>query len=61
MCELLKRLWQEEEAQDVAEYALLLMMVSMATVAVLHSLVATNSHMFLRALYAFVKPQLVGA
>jgi Flp pilus assembly pilin Flp len=61
MCELLKRLWQEEEAQDVAEYALLMMMVSLATVAAVHSLVATNNEMFLRALHAFVKPLLVGA
>jgi Flp pilus assembly pilin Flp len=61
MCELLKRLWHEEEAQDVAEYALLLMMVSMATVFALHSLAATNNQMLLRALHAFVKPLLVGA
>ena len=60
MCELLKRLWKEEDAQDLAEYALLLMLVSFATVVVLHSLVATSDRVFLRAVYAFVKPRLVG-
>lgn len=61
MYELLKVLWQEEDAQDVAEFALLLMLVSLVTVVALHSVGATNDRMFLQTVYAFFKPQLVGA
>jgi len=60
MCELLKRLWHEEDAQDLAEYALLMMLVSLATVVVFHSLVATSNRMVLRTVFAFVKPRLIG-
>lgn len=61
MCDLLKMLWREEEAQDLAEFALLLMLVSLVTVVALHSVGATNNRMFLQAVYAFFKPRLVGA
>ncbi len=33
MKELLKRLWQEEEGQDLTEYALLLVLISLVAVA----------------------------
>lgn len=55
MYELLKWLWQEEDAQDLAEYALLLMLVSLTAVVALHSLAATTDRMFLRTVYAFFK------
>ncbi|HUX10283.1 MAG TPA: Flp family type IVb pilin [Terriglobia bacterium] len=35
--EFLKRLWQEEEGQDLTEYALLLVLVSLVAVAALKS------------------------
>jgi Flp pilus assembly pilin Flp len=50
---LFKRLWQEEDAQDLAEYALLLMLVSLTAVVALHSLAATTNKMFFRVAYAF--------
>jgi Flp pilus assembly pilin Flp len=53
MFDLFKRLWQEEDAQDLAEYALLLMLVSLTAVVALHSLGATTSKMFFRVVYAF--------
>ena len=60
MLELLKRIWHEEDAQDLAEYALLLMLVSLATIVVIHSLAATSNRMILRTVFAFVKPRLIG-
>ncbi|MGA8185141.1 MAG: hypothetical protein WB819_16040 [Terriglobia bacterium] len=60
MYELLKRIWHEEEAQDLAEYALLMMLVSLVTIVAFHSLAATSHRMFLRAVFAFVKPRLIG-
>jgi len=33
MKELLKRLWEEEEGQDLTEYALLLVLISLVAVA----------------------------
>jgi pilus assembly protein Flp/PilA len=38
MMELLKRLWQEEEGQDLTEYALLLVLIALAAIAVMGSL-----------------------
>ncbi len=38
MMELLKRLWQEEEGQDLTEYALLLVLIALAAVAVMGTL-----------------------
>lgn len=55
MFELLKRLWQEEGAQDLAEYALLLMLVSLTAIVAMHALAATTDRMFLRTVYAFFK------
>ena len=55
MFEALKRLWQEEDAQDLAEYALLMMLVSLTAVVALHSLAATTDRMFYRAVHALLK------
>ena len=55
MLELLKWLWQEEDAQDLAEYALLLMLVSLTAVVALNALAATTDRMFLRVVHAFFK------
>ena len=38
MKELLKRLWQEEEGQDLTEYALLLVLISLVAVAAMGAL-----------------------
>jgi len=38
MTELLKRLWQEEEGQDLTEYALLLVLIALAAIVVMKSL-----------------------
>lgn len=61
MCELLKRLWREDEAQDLAEYALLMMLISFVAIVAVHSLAATSNRIILRTVFAFVKPVLVGA
>jgi Flp pilus assembly pilin Flp len=55
MYELLNWLWQDEDAQDLAEYGLLMMLVSLTAVVALQSLAATTDRMFLRAVYAFFK------
>lgn len=38
MKNFLKRLWQEEEGQDLVEYALLLVLISLAAVAAMNTL-----------------------
>ena len=55
MYDLFKRLWREEEAQDLAEYALLLMLVSLTAVAALNSLAASTDRIFLRTAIALLK------
>jgi Flp pilus assembly pilin Flp len=55
MFEELKRLWQEDDAQDLAEYALLLMLVSLTAIVVLHSLAATTDRMFYRGVHVLLK------
>ncbi|HXH48600.1 MAG TPA: hypothetical protein VNM47_04435 [Terriglobia bacterium] len=52
MYDLLKLLWEDEDAQDLAEYALLLMLVSLTAVVALHSLGVTTTKMFFRVAYA---------
>jgi pilus assembly protein Flp/PilA len=46
MMELLKRLWQEEEGQDLTEYALLLVLIALAAVAVMGTLGNTINNVF---------------
>lgn len=38
MKELLQRLWQEEQGQDLTEYALLLVLISLVSIAALKTL-----------------------
>ena len=38
MPELLERLWQEEDGQDLTEYALLLVLVSLVAIAAMQSM-----------------------
>ena len=45
MRNLVKRLWQEEEGQDLVEYGLLLVLVSLGAVAAMGTL-ASNQHLF---------------
>lgn len=42
----LKRLWQEDEAQDLAEYGLLLLLVVLAAVASVQGVASTVSSIF---------------
>ncbi|HZT71785.1 MAG TPA: Flp family type IVb pilin [Terriglobia bacterium] len=46
MVKLLKRLWREEEGQDLTEYALLLVLIALAAVAVMGTLGSTISNAF---------------
>ena len=43
---ILRRLWQDEEAQDLTEYALLLVLISLVAIAAMSSLGATVSGVF---------------
>ncbi len=43
MKNLLKRLWQEEEGQDLVEYALLLVLISLGSIAAMNSLATAIS------------------
>jgi pilus assembly protein Flp/PilA len=43
---LMKRLWKEEEGQDLTEYALLLTLISLALVTALGSLATAISTVF---------------
>jgi Flp pilus assembly pilin Flp len=49
MTELLKRLWQEEEGQDLTEYALLLVLISLVAVAAMGELGSGISDAFSNA------------
>lgn len=55
MLEELTRLWHEDNAQDLAEYALLLMLVSLTAIVALNSLAATTDRMFYRAVHVLLK------
>jgi pilus assembly protein Flp/PilA len=49
MKELLKRLWEEEEGQDLTEYALLLVLISLVAVAAMGTLGSGISDAFSNA------------
>ena len=49
MKNLMIRLWKEEEGQDLTEYALLLVLLSLAAVASLSSLASAINGVFSRA------------
>ena len=49
MKNLLMRLWKEEEAQDLTEYALLLVLISLVAVAAMSTLGKTVSGVFANA------------
>jgi pilus assembly protein Flp/PilA len=46
---LLTRLWKEEEGQDLTEYALLLVLLSLAAVATLNALAGAIQNVFSNA------------
>jgi pilus assembly protein Flp/PilA len=46
MTELLKRLWQEEEGQDLTEYALLLVLIALAAIAGMNTLATAINAVF---------------
>ena len=46
MQSLMKRLWKEEEGQDLTEYALLLTLIALATVAAMSSLATAIGNAF---------------
>ena len=49
MKELLKRLWQEEEGQDLTEYALLLVLISLVAIVAMKGLGSAVSDAFSNA------------
>jgi pilus assembly protein Flp/PilA len=49
MTELLTRLWQEEEGQDLTEYALLLVLISLVAIVAMKSLGTAISSVFANA------------
>jgi Flp pilus assembly pilin Flp len=49
MKNLLKRLWQEEEGQDLTEYALLLVLLSLAAIGALGTLATAINGVFTTA------------
>jgi pilus assembly protein Flp/PilA len=49
---LLKRLWRDEEGQDLVEYALLIVLVSLAAAGTLKTLGTTISAVFTNAVTA---------
>jgi len=46
MKNLLKRLWQEEEGQDLVEYGLLLFLIALAAIASMKGLATSISSIF---------------
>lgn len=49
MTELLKRLWNEEEGQDLTEYALLLVLIALAAIAGMNTLATAINSVFSQA------------
>ncbi len=49
MTELLKRLWHEEEGQDLTEYALLLVLIALAAIAGMNTLATAINSVFTNA------------
>ncbi|HEY4740701.1 MAG: Flp family type IVb pilin [Candidatus Acidiferrales bacterium] len=49
MRQVIKKLWQEEEGQDLTEYALLLVLVSLVAIATMQTLGNTISTVFANA------------
>ena len=49
MTELLKRLWNEEEGQDLTEYALLLVLIALAAIAGMNTLASAINNVFSNA------------
>lgn len=49
MKSILQRLWSEEKGQDLTEYALLLVLLSLAAIATLGTLATTIQHVFTNA------------
>ena len=46
---ILKRLWQEEQGQDLTEYALLVVLISLVAIASMQTMGATISDVFTSA------------
>jgi pilus assembly protein Flp/PilA len=49
MKNLLKRLWKEEEGQDLTEYALLMVLIALVAIASMKTLGTTVSNVFSNA------------
>ncbi len=49
MSDLLKRLWQEEEGQDLTEYALLLVLIALVAIVAMKSFGSAVSNTFSNA------------
>ena len=49
MKNLLKRLWKEEEGQDLTEYALLIVLISLVAIASMKAVGTTISNVFSNA------------
>jgi len=49
MKDLFKRLWKEEEAQDLTEYGLLLVLISLAAIAAMRGLASAINQAFANA------------
>jgi Flp pilus assembly pilin Flp len=47
--QVIKKLWQEEEGQDLTEYALLLVLVSLVAIATMQTLGSSISTVFANA------------
>jgi len=56
MNELAMRLWREEEGQAVLEYALLLVLVTLAAVSSMRNLASTVSHVYSNATADLTEP-----
>lgn len=49
MKRILRRLWREEDAQDLIEYALLLVLISLGAIVAMRSLASAISNTFTNA------------
>jgi Flp pilus assembly pilin Flp len=54
--QLLARLWQEEEGQDLTEYALLLVLLTLAAVGTLNGLASAINGVFANATTSLTTP-----
>lgn len=55
MYKVLKWLWQQDDGQDLTEYALLLVLITFAAMSMMHSLATAIFRSYIHVVYVLIK------